>query len=169
MSEDGKKVVYRRINGRIVPIKVSVKAPAKKLTGAELSDALSDSLVLGSGVFGAAKAAQIKFKAAANKITNMLTKYKLAKPAMPIDVLPSLTKTGKVRKRVLGPDMFAMADYRGKTTVFKSRTARLARLSNKAGVLRGKAKLLGRYGLPAALLAAGASATLSLYPGAGDD
>lgn len=161
-NEDGKNVVYRRINGRIVPIKVSVRQPVKKLSSAEISDAVTDATVAGAAAFAGAKKYQSLFGRAATRIDTLLSRVKHVIPNPPVNKTLVFTKTGKMKTKAVTPDMFQMAKYSKEKKVFSTRLSRISRLKDRSKMLRLKSKAIGKFIVPFTVAAAALSAAGSL-------
>ncbi len=172
MSDDDKKVVFRRVHGRIVPIKVTVRQPPKSIAPEDIATAFTNATVTAGAVFGATMKASNRFATKAAQAQRILRNFSKTAPAAPALLkVRARSSAGRFVSTALKPDIFEIAKYRKQLGLFTRRTAQLGKIGTTGSRLAAFARITKKVAIPAAVILGLASgfATLSKGVGSADD
>lgn len=154
------KVIFRRVNGRIVPIRIKSDEP-KYLSAGAFKSAATGAVVGGGSTYATASRYQNKFRLQSTRMRKIATRYRTRpKPQMEADVVLA----GKKRKYMkrLEPNIFQQTEYRRKMMQWQKGRAKADRWLNRAKTARQVSRQIGKMKGRAAL-AFGAIGALGSY------
>jgi hypothetical protein len=170
-QSESDRVVYRRINGRIVPIRIKITAPRqpppKRTKHFQVED-VAAAITAGGGAGGSTYAAFRRYSRdlgsrgmRLNRVANSYAKMRPL-PAQPVG------KTLGKSKKVIPPDMFEVHDYLKKFKLHQNAQRKYMKFSAQGQKAWKAAKKFRKFSLPAAIAAGVAAGTATYVFGSAD-
>lgn len=156
----GQQIVFRRVHGRLVPIKVNRQGPNYADPHAIRGGAQAATAAAG-GAYGTIKGVQYALFKRSERLLNISKKY-ASRPEPRVWVDMKMTKAGKTK--LLEPSMFDRFNFRKAQQAHQHNLARAAKYAVPGQQLRKIAGLVSRHSIKVAI-GVGVVAGVSAYLG----
>lgn len=148
-------VVFRRIRGRLVPIRTTSRNVEKYGNMESIKAGAAAGVGTGGAVYGAGKAAQYGLFKRASRLFSIAKGYAQRNaPRLQLSAAPIKARRGRPKKvGTLAADMFQQASFKKAQNVHFHNQMRADRFRKPAEALRKMSSFVGRHSIKAAVVA----------------